>query len=231
MPNVTQQPDVKYLRVVDWSDHLHPDLTRKVKPPFRWIKLQSENLDMLGDLTLREYGAYCRLLNLAALTNNRTIFNAKAIKRRTGITQKDIEDLQNRGLLRIINRTDAPEKDEQKQGNDSKTASDIPANSPQPAAPEGKGEDSIGSDLNRTDTSIPCTSCTPSDEKDSEEKTSKCDPRPFEDLKAEVKKMHSRLESIDCDDDGLWKYGGQSLHMTRNQFDECVKQLRQDGEI
>ena len=100
---------ISYLEVVDWGDHLHPDLTRKAKPPFRWLKLQTENLDVLGDLSLREYGAYCRVLNLAALTNNRMVYNANAIKRRTGITPKDVQKLQNRGLIRIVSRTSGAE--------------------------------------------------------------------------------------------------------------------------
>jgi hypothetical protein len=87
--------DVEYIEIVGWSNHLHPDQARKVKPPYRWLKLQTENLDILGDLTLKEYGVYCRLLSLAASTNNRTVFSQKVIKRRARITQKDVEKLQN----------------------------------------------------------------------------------------------------------------------------------------
>lgn len=136
----------EYLEIVNWGDHLHPDLTRKVKPPFRWIKLQTENLDMLGDLSLREYGAYCRILNLSALTNNQTAFKTNWIKRRTGITPKDLQKLKNRGLIKITNSLSTVEESQQNQANDQETASDSQADLQQASRLDGnrKGLDTNG---------------------------------------------------------------------------------------
>jgi len=224
---------VQYVKIVGWSDHLHPDLTRKVKPPFRWIKLQTENLDTLGDLTLREFGAYCRLLSLAALTDNRVVFNARAIKRRTGITPKDIEKLQNRGLVRITDESHAPEKNQRNQGRDLETASGFAEIPPQSAALEGKGSEEIGSDLNRGDA---IRGLSPRVEDTTSlspplpgSQRNRHDPRSFDELKAFVLRAATTLNSRDPDQ--IHKLAGQSLRMSRKQVATATQQLIQDGKL
>lgn len=105
---------------------------------------------MLGDLSPAEYGAYCRILSLAALTNNRTVYNPRTIKRRTDVSAKIIERLRKRNLIDIVSFSDVNKKHQQKQSKDDETASGNSANPPQTAAPEGRGRDKTGFDKEGT---------------------------------------------------------------------------------
>lgn len=136
-----QAKSQNYLEIVDWDDFLHPDTRRKCKPPFRWCKLPTEFLDTHGDLSCREFGAYVRLIMLAASTNNRTAYNPTWIRRRAGVSRQVIESLSSRGLVRIGVDSVGDEKTQEKQTTFSKTASSPQANLPQTARLEGKGLD------------------------------------------------------------------------------------------
>ena len=220
---------MEYLEIVNWGDHLHPDTTRKAMPPYRWVKLESENLDTLGDLSLRHYGAFCRLLNLAALTNNRTVFDAKVIRRRTGVTQKDIENLEKRGLIKIVEKTVDAEKHEQNQSPEPEIASGLQADPPQAAAPEGKGEEGNGFDtrgLEIPESERLCPFPLPAD---SSSKRSGHDPRSFNDLKRQILAAARKLKTSDAQT--IFNSTRQSLRMSQRQVEVCVHQLIEDNEL
>lgn len=143
------QDETQYLVVENWGDHLHPDTKRKAKPPYRWIKLRTEALDVQGDMSLREYGAYCRILMLAGLTNNVTVFRPGFIKRRTGVTQNDIKKLQKRGLISIKDKPPDSKIPQENQSTDSESASKRTEHRRQAAGESATGRDGTRSDLTR----------------------------------------------------------------------------------
>ena len=129
-----------HLEIVGWDDFLHPDTRRKCKPPFRWCKLNTEFLDTHGDLSNREFGAFCRLLMLAAATNNRVVYNLNWIRRRTGASRQVIETLSDRGLVRLVGSEDETEKTQDNQATSSVDTSDMQAGIQQTARVEEKGK-------------------------------------------------------------------------------------------
>lgn len=224
-----QPSEVRCLEIVGWSDHLHPDITRKVKPPFRWVKLQSENLDMLGDLTLREFGAFSRLILLAALTNNVTVWKPNWIKRRTGVTQKDIEKLQNRGLVRIVWKSGTLEESQQIQDNRSNTASGPQAHQQQSAGTEGRGRDRSRFDKRGLDDSQPPDVLNTDSPAPTPSKSNGHDPRSFDNLKIQVLSVARKLGSKDPNQ--IYRLAGQSLRMSSKQIGTAVKQLIEDRRL
>ena len=224
-----QPAEVEILEIVEWTDHLHPDITRKVKPPFRWIKLQSENLDMLGDLTLREFGAFSRLILLAALTNNETVWKPNWIKRRTGITQKDIEKLQNRGLVRIVWKSGALEESQQNQDKHSNTASGSQAHQQQSAGTEERGRDRSRSDKRGLGDSQSPDFVNADSPLPTPRRSNGHDSRSFDDLKTQVLSAAKKLASRDPEQ--IYRLAGQSLRMSSKQVDAAVKQLIQDRQL
>lgn len=218
-------PAVEYLEIVGWSDHLHPDVSRKVKPPYRWVKLETENLDCLGDLSLRDYGAFCRLLGLAALTNNRTVYNPAVIRRRTGVTKGELKRLENRGLIRIVTETNDFENSQQKQLADSISASSSSANLPQAAGPEGKGLEGKGSDMRGIES--PTLSPPPLPAIPNQARSP--DLRSFDQLKSEVLAAGRKLNT--ADHRTIFNSARQTLGMSSRQVEECVRQLIEDNEL
>ncbi len=222
---------MEYLEIANWGNHLHPDTKRKAKPPYRWVKLESSNLDVLGDLSLREYGAFCRLLSLAALTDNRTAFNAKMIQRRTAITQKLLEKLQQRGLIRFVTDCPGPENSQQNQIPTSDVASGPLANSRQAAAPEGKGKDKNELNMRRVDSDefegldpIPRPRLTAVATRRGGK-----DPRGFDELKRQVLAVARQLRTHDART--IFNSSRQSLRMTERQVYACVQQLIEENEL
>lgn len=224
-----QPAEVEFLEIVGWTDHLHPDITRKVKPPFRWVKLQSENLDMLGDLTLREFGAFSRLILLAALTNNETVWKPNWIKRRTGITQKDIEKLRIRGLVRIVWKSGELEECQQNQDNHSNTASGSQAHQQQSAGTEEMGEDRSRSDKRGLDGSRSADFSNADFPPTTPRRSNGHDPRSFDDLKIQVLSAAVKLGSRDPDQ--IYRLAGQTLRMSSKQVGTAVKQLIEDRRL
>lgn len=134
---------MQYLVVPEWDKHLPPDYRKKCKAPYRWCKLYTENLDDLGDLTCREFGAYCRLLMLAAVTDNRLVYKPSWIRRRSGVSREVIDTLLNRNLVELI---DGPEKFEKTITNqaldaDFSRGSGESAAKPSPVEGKGKGRE------------------------------------------------------------------------------------------
>ena len=210
---------MEYLEIVRWDAHLHPDVSRKVKPPYRWVKLETENLDSLGDLSLRDYGAFCRLLGLAALTNNRTVYNAAVIRRRTGVTKTELKRLQNRGLIRITEEKGAIEKSQQKQPPNSESASETQGESPQVASAEGMGIGK-GSDSKEVDqTHYPASAST----------SHLNDRRSFDSLKTALLPVAQKLNTRDAHE--IHKLAGQSLRMSTKQIQAGLTQLIEDGKL
>lgn len=201
-----------YLVVENWGDHLHPDQRRKAKPPYRWVKLQTEALDTQGDMTLREYGAYCRLLMLAGLTDNVTVYRPNWIRRRTGITQKDVEKLKKRGLISIRNELPDFQKTEENQSTNSQTASGDSDSCQEGAAPD-RNRNRLDRNRRR--------------EPSSESKTFSS----FDDIKREVLAAAQRLMTRNGD----YVYRQSKDHLkackTRRQFDAAWQQLEQDGDL
>lgn len=226
--------ELQFLEIVDWDDFLHPDTTRKCKPPYRWVKLNTENLDTMGDLSLREYGAYCRLIMLAASTNNRTRFNPGWIKRRTGITQVLIENLSKRNLVRIVSESELAEKAEQNQSDSSGNASGHDGKPPQKSGQEGRGK---GSDLNNTggdESARPplagsSIDSPPLPNPNLSMNGRKRDPRSFDDLKPLVLTAATKLGTRDPDQ--IHKLAGPSLRMSPKQITTAVNQLIEDGKL
>ena len=216
---------MEYLEIVHWSSHLHPDVSRRVKPPYRWVKLETENLDSLGDLSLRDYGAFCRLLGLAALTNNRIVFNAGVIRRRTGVTKGELKRLETRGLIRVVTEPTDFENSQQKQLADSISASSSSANLPQAAGPEGKGLEEKRSDMRGIEP--PTLSAPPLPAIPNQARSP--DLRSFDQLKSEVLAAGRKLNT--ADHQTIFNSTRQTLGMSRRQVEECVRQLIEDNEI
>ncbi|MEM1176042.1 MAG: hypothetical protein AAGI27_14625 [Pseudomonadota bacterium] len=220
--------DGEYISIVDWGAHVHPDTARKAKPPYRWIKLLTEDLDVHGDLTLAEEGAYVRLLRLAALTGNSISNRSGFVQRRAGVSPKYVRKLLELGLIEITSKTDQGEKSQQNQTNSSETASTQPANGQQSANTEGKGLE--GNRLDKRGEEEKARERAPSGVlMNTNSPSPTIDDRPFDEIKDNVYALAMKLETNDPEQ--IQMLACQSLRITPKQCEIAVSQLKQDGQL
>ena len=135
---------LEILKIVDWDKFVHPDVSRKkggIKPPFRWVKMYSNQLDTLGHLSPIHFAGFTRLLLLSAFTGNQTPFDPGYIRRRSGVSRQCIEALLTLGLVELVPVEPEDRKTQQNQHLDSENASNQPATDQHSSVLEGRGRD------------------------------------------------------------------------------------------
>ena len=214
----------EFIRIVDWEDFLHPDPSRRAKPPLAWVKLQTDHLDRLGYLSPSEYGTYNRLVTLAASTNNRIPTRSGYVQRRGNVRLSTVKTLSNLGLIEFFTDARSAKKSQENQDDLEITASKVRANSQQNGHVEERDrtrEDRTrhGQRL-RAPASVLKNMNTPSPG---------LDDRPFDEIKDSVYAMAIKLETSDPLQ--IHRLAGQSLRITPKQCEAAVKQLIEDRQL
>ena len=211
---------VKMIRVAVFDLYQDLESMRKLEPPWKWFKMPSALLQdpVLRRLTNAQFGAYVKMLALAAETGNQIPLDGEWLKARTQIRLQVIRNLIGAGLL-VEFEMDI-ESNEYKKLRQIYSGRSQAKRKRKGRENETKGEEEL------------CEPVTQQPEKTQFltmlGKPLRLDHRPFPEIKETVFVLTEKLQTTDA---GMILKCAPSYDLTRRQVEVALDQLKEDGKL